>query len=181
MIDLVAIGHVTFDETPSGIQPGGSAYYAALTAHRLGLGVGLLTAAAADYPLDIFPEGIDVHVVPSPQTTSYRVGESKGARTLTLLSRRRSGGGAASRGLEQGAARPARSGGQRSGSCPGERFRRCFRGCAAAGLDAEARGGRPHEPTALGGRGSRAAPRPAPRAERGRPRRLGGDGGALAA
>jgi len=87
MIDLVAIGHVTIDETPSGIRPGGSAYYAALTAHRLGLGVGLLTAAAADYPLDIFPEGIEVHVVPSPQTTRYRVGESKSARTLTLLSR----------------------------------------------------------------------------------------------
>jgi sugar/nucleoside kinase (ribokinase family) len=87
MIDLVAIGHVTFDETPSGIQPGGSAYYAALTAHRLGLGVGLLTAAAADYPLDIFPEGIEVHVVPSPQTTRYRVGEAQGMRALTLLSR----------------------------------------------------------------------------------------------
>jgi 1D-myo-inositol 3-kinase len=87
MIDLVAIGHVTFDETPSGIRPGGSAYYAALTARRLGLGVGLLTATAADYPLDIFPDGIEVHVVPSPQTTRYRVGESQGTRTLTLLSR----------------------------------------------------------------------------------------------
>ena len=40
MIDLVAIGHLTFDETPSGIRPGGSAYYAALTARRLGLSVG---------------------------------------------------------------------------------------------------------------------------------------------
>jgi len=87
MIDLVAIGHVTFDETPSGIQPGGSAYYAALTAHRLGLEVGLLTAVAADYPLDIFPKGIEVHVVPSPQTTRYRVGEAQGMRALTLLSR----------------------------------------------------------------------------------------------
>src|SRR5262249_1663238 len=87
MIDLVAIGHITIDETSSGIRPGGAAYYAALTAHRLGLEVGLLTAAAADYPLDIFPKGIEVHVVPSPQTTRYRVGESQGARTLTLLSR----------------------------------------------------------------------------------------------
>ena len=34
MIDLVSIGHVTFDETPSGVRPGGSAYYAALTARR---------------------------------------------------------------------------------------------------------------------------------------------------
>jgi sugar/nucleoside kinase (ribokinase family) len=87
MIDLVTIGHVTFDETPSGVRPGGSAYYAAVTARRLGLSVGLLTSLSRDYPLDIFPEGIHVTTVASPQTTRYRLGESKGARTLTLLSR----------------------------------------------------------------------------------------------
>ena len=87
MIDLVAIGHVTFDETPSGVRPGGSAYYAALTAQRLGLRVGLLTSVASDYPLDVFPAGIEVAVTPSAHTTRYRLGEAKGARTLTLLSR----------------------------------------------------------------------------------------------
>jgi sugar/nucleoside kinase (ribokinase family) len=87
MIDLVAIGHVTFDETPSGVRPGGSAYYAALTAQRLGLHVGLLTSVASDYPLDVFPAGIEVAVTPSAHTTRYRLGEAKGARTLTLLSR----------------------------------------------------------------------------------------------
>jgi len=87
MIDLVAIGHVTFDETPSGVRPGGSAYYAGLTAHRLGLSVGLLTSVAPDYPLDIFLKGLHVTTVPSADTTRYRLGTSKGARTLTLLSR----------------------------------------------------------------------------------------------
>ena len=87
MIDLVAVGHVTFDETPSGVRPGGSAYYAAVAARRLGLSVGLLTSIAPDYPLDVFPDGIHVTTVASPQTTRYRLGESKGARTLTLLSR----------------------------------------------------------------------------------------------
>jgi 1D-myo-inositol 3-kinase len=87
MIDLVAIGHVTFDETPSGVRPGGSAYYAALTAHRLGLTVGLLTSVAPGYPLDAFPAGIQVVTVASPDTTRYRLGKSRGARTLTLLSR----------------------------------------------------------------------------------------------
>ena len=87
MIDLVAIGHVTFDETPSGVRPGGSAYYAALTAQRLGLRVGLLTSVASDYPLDVFPAGIEVAVTPSAHTTRYRLGEAKAARTLTLLSR----------------------------------------------------------------------------------------------
>ena len=87
MIDLVAIGHVTFDETASGVRPGGSAYYAALTAHRLGLNVGLLTSVASDYPLDVFPAGIEIATVPSRDTTRYRLGQSKGVRTLTLLSR----------------------------------------------------------------------------------------------
>src|ERR1700675_5125626 len=87
MIDLGAIGHVTFDETPSGVRPGGSAYYAALTARRLGLSVGLLTSISPDYPLDVFPEGVHVTTVASPHTTRYRLGQSRGARTLTLLSR----------------------------------------------------------------------------------------------
>jgi sugar/nucleoside kinase (ribokinase family) len=87
MIDLVAIGHVTVDETPSGQRPGGSAYYAALTARRLGLRVGLLTSVAPDYPLDPFPEGVEVATVASPSTTRYRLGRARGARTLTLLSR----------------------------------------------------------------------------------------------
>ena len=86
-MDLVAIGHVTFDETPSGVRPGGSAYYVALTARRLGLEVGLLTSIAPDFPSDVFPAGITVATVSSPRTTRYRVGEAGGSRTLTLLSR----------------------------------------------------------------------------------------------
>jgi sugar/nucleoside kinase (ribokinase family) len=86
-MDLVAIGHVTFDETPSGVRPGGSAYYVALAARRLGLEVGLLTAVAPDFPSDVIPAGITVATVSSPRTTRYRVGEAGGSRTLTLLSR----------------------------------------------------------------------------------------------
>src|SRR5574342_518553 len=87
MIDLVAIGHVTFDETPSGVRPGGSAYFAALTARRLGLRVGLLTSVSPDYPPDVFPPGIQVATIPASQTTRYRLGKVGGARTLTLLAR----------------------------------------------------------------------------------------------
>ncbi len=86
-MDLVAIGHVTFDETPSGVRPGGSAYYVALAARRLGLEVGLLTSVAPDFPSDVIPAGITVATVSSPRTTRYRVGEAGGSRTLTLLSR----------------------------------------------------------------------------------------------
>src|SRR5256885_14308984 len=86
-MDLVAIGHVTFDETPSGVRPGGSAYYVALAARRLGLEVGLLTSVAPDFPSDVIPAGITVATVSSPRTTRYRVGEAGGSRTPTLLSR----------------------------------------------------------------------------------------------
>ena len=86
-MDLVAIGHVTFDETPSGVRPGGSAYYVALAARRLGLEVGLLTSVAPDFPSGVIPAGITVATVSSPRTTRYRVGEAGGSRTLTLLSR----------------------------------------------------------------------------------------------
>ena len=86
-MDLVAIGHVTFDETPSGVRPGGSAYYVALAARRLGLEVGLLTSVAPDFPSDVIPAGITVATVSSPRTTRYGVGEAGGSRTLTLLSR----------------------------------------------------------------------------------------------
>jgi sugar/nucleoside kinase (ribokinase family) len=86
-MDLVAIGHVTFDETPSGVRPGGSAYYVALTAQRLGLEVGVLTSIAPDFPRDVFPAGIHIANVSTERTTRYRVGGSGGSRTLTLLSR----------------------------------------------------------------------------------------------
>jgi len=87
MIDLVAIGHVTFDEMPSGVRPGGSAYYVAAAARRLGLEVGVLTSAAADFPDDVFAAGVSVARVRADRTTRYRVGGSGGARSLTLLSR----------------------------------------------------------------------------------------------
>jgi sugar/nucleoside kinase (ribokinase family) len=86
-MDLVAIGHVTFDETPSGVRPGGSAYYVALTAQRLGLEVGVLTSIAPDFPRDVFPAGIHIANVSTERTSRYRVGGSGGSRTLTLLSR----------------------------------------------------------------------------------------------
>src|SRR5882762_7712752 len=86
-MDLVAIGHVTFEETPSGVRHGGSAYYVALAARRLGLEVGVLTSIASDFPSDVFPGGVTVATVSSPRTTRDLVGDAVGSRTLTLLSR----------------------------------------------------------------------------------------------
>jgi 1D-myo-inositol 3-kinase len=81
------VGHLTLDVTASGTRPGGAAYYAVLTAHRLGLRVGLLTSFGEDNPADTLPGGIVLARVPAPQTTVFRLVESEAGRTLTLVSR----------------------------------------------------------------------------------------------
>jgi len=69
--DFVAIGHVTLDRFGEATRPGGSALYAAVTAHRLGLSVGLLTSHGDDFPLDVIPSKIEVVSVPAPDTTLF--------------------------------------------------------------------------------------------------------------
>jgi sugar/nucleoside kinase (ribokinase family) len=86
-VDFVAVGHVTLDHTMSGTRPGGAAYYAALTAHRLGLSVGLVTSFGPDFPFRELPNDIEVVNVPTERTTVFTVEESAGGRQLTLVSR----------------------------------------------------------------------------------------------
>jgi sugar/nucleoside kinase (ribokinase family) len=86
-VDLVVIGHVTVDEIDRGHRPGGAAYYASMTASRLGLEVGLLTSHGPDYPVDWLPAGVEVVNVSSDRNTVYRVGGSAAQRTLSLLAR----------------------------------------------------------------------------------------------
>jgi sugar/nucleoside kinase (ribokinase family) len=87
VLDLVAIGHVTLDETGTDTRPGGAAYYAAVTAQRLGLRVALLTSFGPDFPAETLPPGTAVVNVASDRTTTYRVAEGPGGRDLTLLAR----------------------------------------------------------------------------------------------
>jgi 1D-myo-inositol 3-kinase len=90
-VDFLAVGHVTLDQTPRGVRPGGAAYYAAVTAHRLGLSTGLLTAFGPDFPREAIPEGIRVVGVPSKRTTTFRIGRAArsepGGRELAVLAR----------------------------------------------------------------------------------------------
>jgi 1D-myo-inositol 3-kinase len=69
--DFVAIGHVTLDRFGESTRPGGSALYAAVTAHRLGLSVGLLTSHGDDFPLEVIPSRIEVISVPADETTVF--------------------------------------------------------------------------------------------------------------
>ena len=69
--DFVAIGHVTLDRFGDVTRPGGSALYAAVTAHRLGLSVGLLTSHGDDFPLEAIPPKIEVVGIPAADTTRF--------------------------------------------------------------------------------------------------------------
>lgn len=69
--DFVAIGHVTLDRFGESTRPGGSALYTAVTAHRLGLSVGLLTSHGDEFPLDVIPSKIEVVTVPADETTLF--------------------------------------------------------------------------------------------------------------
>ncbi|MFI5326905.1 MAG: PfkB family carbohydrate kinase [Candidatus Rokuibacteriota bacterium] len=87
-VDFVAVGHVTLDQTARGTRPGGAAYYTAMTAHRLGLHVGLLTSFGPDFPRDALPAGIEVVNVSAERTTTFRIGQTGGrTRELAVLAR----------------------------------------------------------------------------------------------
>jgi sugar/nucleoside kinase (ribokinase family) len=84
---FVAAGHVTLDHFGEDVRPGGTALYAALTAHRLGCSVGLLTSFGPDFPRSLFPPDLEVAHVPSPRTTVFRHETGRDGRRLTLLGR----------------------------------------------------------------------------------------------
>lgn len=91
-VDVVVVGHVTLDRTPRGTRPGGAAYYAAVTAHRQGLRVGLLTSFGPDFPREALPPELSVVNVASPRTTVFRIGpgriaEGRRVRELAVLGR----------------------------------------------------------------------------------------------
>jgi sugar/nucleoside kinase (ribokinase family) len=86
-VDFVAIGHLTLDRTADGTRPGGAAYYAAMTAHRLGLRAAVLTSSGPEFPPDALPSDVEVENVPSDRTTVFVLEESARGRQLRVLSR----------------------------------------------------------------------------------------------
>ncbi|MBI5292592.1 MAG: ribokinase [Chloroflexi bacterium] len=86
MLDYLAIGHIARDLTPEGARLGGTATYAALTAHALGLRAGLLTATADD--ADLSPlNGLSIHRQPSPFSTTFENHYGPLGRTQFLRAR----------------------------------------------------------------------------------------------
>jgi len=69
-VDYIVVGHLSRDLTPQGPRLGGTAAYAALTAHALGLRVGVVTAWGGEVPLDVL-DGIQVRHVAAEHSTTF--------------------------------------------------------------------------------------------------------------
>src|SRR5882762_5758024 len=82
--DFLAIGHVTLDRFGDEIRPGGGALYSAITAHRLGRSVAILTSHGADFPLDVVPPAIEVVTLEAPATTVFEYPDSEGPRVMRV-------------------------------------------------------------------------------------------------
>jgi len=78
--DYLIIGHIARDNTPQGPLLGGTCSYAALTAHRLGRRVAMVTSAGPDIPsLDVL-DGIQIELLPHPHSTIFENIYEEGVR-----------------------------------------------------------------------------------------------------
>jgi sugar/nucleoside kinase (ribokinase family) len=82
-VDYLVIGHVAHDLTPSGPRLGGTVSFAALTAHALGLRVGVVTAAGSETSLEPLKD-IPVISIESPQSTTFENIYTKNGRVQYL-------------------------------------------------------------------------------------------------
>ncbi len=85
--DFVVVGHVVRDVVPGGWRLGGTVTFAAVQAHRLGLAVGVVTAAAADFDVATHLAFADVVRMPGAATTSFENVYVVGGRRQRVLSR----------------------------------------------------------------------------------------------
>jgi len=84
-IDYLMIGHLTVDETPEGLRLGAAAAYSALTAHAMGLRVGMVTSWGGEIPLDAL-EGIPVVNFPTEKSTTFENKYTEQRRIQTIKS-----------------------------------------------------------------------------------------------
>lgn len=82
--EFLAIGHVTLDRFGDEVRPGGGALYSAITAHRLGRSVGILTSHGAEFPLEVVPPAIEVVTLEAPATTVFEYQDSEGPRVMRV-------------------------------------------------------------------------------------------------
>lgn len=69
--DYLIIGHVSHDLTPEGFATGGTVSYSGLTAWALGCKTFVVTSAGPDFDPAAELPGLNVHVVPAAETTTF--------------------------------------------------------------------------------------------------------------
>ena len=82
--DILIAGHIVKDLLPDGWRAGGGALYASAQARALGLNAGVITACASDIDPDKELSGVEWHVVPSADTTTFENTYVEGVRTQRL-------------------------------------------------------------------------------------------------
>ena len=82
--DYLIIGNVTRDNTPQGAILGGTSSYAAVTAHKLGARVGLVTRIGPDIPALDALDGIEAKYKPHTYSTTFENIYHNGVRTQKL-------------------------------------------------------------------------------------------------
>jgi hypothetical protein len=87
--DYTAIGHVTIDVLDDGSRrPGGSAFYSALQASRLGLRALIITRGLApeiEQLIEPYRDELELQIVAAPRTTTLQTTGSGAARSQRLL------------------------------------------------------------------------------------------------
>jgi len=69
--EYLVIGDICIDYTPNGVQWGGTALFGAITAHRLGARVRVLTSMPEADVRSVLPEQIEVRNLPSPLPLTF--------------------------------------------------------------------------------------------------------------
>ena len=82
-VDYLVVGHITEDLTPTGPRLGGTAAFPALTAHALGLRVGVVTSANEATSLAAL-DGIHIVRIAAPHTTTFENVPTPHGRIQTL-------------------------------------------------------------------------------------------------
>jgi len=82
-VDYLVIGHLTKDVIPNGWKLGGTAAYSALTAHALGMKVGIITCGDFEFPPpELAPVQVCLH--PDEQTSTFENIQTENGRIQFL-------------------------------------------------------------------------------------------------
>jgi hypothetical protein len=84
--EFLVVGHLVKDVVDNDWRPGGTVFYAALVAAKLGLRTAVLTSAGREVDASAALPGIEVAVSPSPRSTVFQNVYKEGRRTQFVRS-----------------------------------------------------------------------------------------------